>query len=66
MAATNTGVSAFESLRSHYETEELTCPECGHEDEDGQWQAETTGCRISYRHMCPSCGAVDKRELRLC
>ncbi|MFB6303273.1 MAG: HVO_0649 family zinc finger protein [Haloferacaceae archaeon] len=65
MAATNNGASAFESLRSHYETAELTCPECGHEDDDGKWQARTTGDRVSYRHVCPACGAIDVRELRL-
>lgn len=66
MAATNKGATAFETLRSHYEAAELTCPECGYEDEDGEWQARTTGCRVSYRHICPACGAVDTREMRLC
>jgi predicted RNA-binding Zn-ribbon protein involved in translation (DUF1610 family) len=65
MATELGGASAFETLCWHYEASRLTCPACGHEDADGEWQARTTGNRVSYRHVCPACGAVDRRELRL-
>ncbi len=58
-----TGTTALDRLRSHYEDAAATCPKCGHED-DGGWQAATSGDRVQYRHVCPSCGAINKRTLR--
>lgn len=59
------GTSALDRLRSRYDTDDLTCPKCGYEDEDGAWGAETSGDRVRYRHVCPACGHIRKRTLRL-
>ncbi|WP_128477025.1 HVO_0649 family zinc finger protein [Halorussus pelagicus] len=59
------GLSPFERLRSRFEDEDLVCPKCGYDDEDGKWLAETGGDRIQYRHLCPSCGYVRRRTFRL-
>ncbi|WP_338742489.1 HVO_0649 family zinc finger protein [Haloplanus salilacus] len=65
MSITNRhGSTPFGRLRSHYEQSRSTCPACGHED-DVEWRPTTTGRRIEFRHRCPSCGAVDRCELRL-
>ena len=58
-----TGLTALDGLRSHFDDAAATCPKCGYED-DGGWQASTTGDRVLYRHVCPSCGAIDRRTLR--
>jgi ribosomal protein L32 len=55
----------MDRLRSKYNTTDLECPDCGYHDEDGQWTSKTTGDRIHYRHVCPPCGAIRTRELRL-
>ena len=60
-----TGTTPLDGLRSHFDDSEATCPECGYEDDDGGWKAVTTGDRVLYRHVCPSCGAISKRTLRL-
>lgn len=57
--------SAFERLKAHYDHEELVCPECGYEDEDGQWVSETDGSVVKYNHECPSCGAVRAHTIDL-
>lgn len=59
------GKSPLDRLRSRYSAADLTCPDCGYEDEGGEWTAETAGNRIRYRHVCPSCGAIRTRTLRL-
>ncbi|MFC6726157.1 HVO_0649 family zinc finger protein [Halobium palmae] len=50
------GASALDRLRARYDRESRTCPECGYEDDPGSWRVETTGGRVYYRHLCPSCG----------
>ncbi|MFB6131556.1 MAG: HVO_0649 family zinc finger protein [Salinigranum sp.] len=59
------GTTALDRLCAHYDDVDLRCPKCGYEDERGRWQAWTTGRRIDYRHVCPSCGAIRRRTLRL-
>lgn len=59
------GSTPFERMASHMEHEDLVCPECGHEDEDGSWQARTSGEEVHYSHVCPSCGAIRKRTYDL-
>ncbi|WP_248897901.1 HVO_0649 family zinc finger protein [Haloplanus halobius] len=59
------GSTPFGRLRTHYEESRAVCPACGYEDEGGEWRVSTTGRRVEYRHRCPSCDAVDRRELRL-
>ena len=58
------GATPLDRLKAQYDRD-LRCRECGFVDRDGEWQAQTTGNRISYRHLCPSCGAVETRTLRL-
>ncbi|QCJ47460.1 HVO_0649 family zinc finger protein [Haloprofundus halophilus] len=59
------GTTALDRLRSHYNRVDLRCPQCGYRDEDGQWTARTTGSQVLYRHVCPSCGEIRTRTLRL-
>lgn len=59
------GTTPFGKLRTHYDQVDLTCPECGYDDDDGSWKAKTTGDRVQYRHICPSCGARRSRTLRM-
>lgn len=61
----NRGKSPLDRLRARYSDVDLDCAECGYEDENGRWRAETTGDRIRYSHVCPSCGAIRTRTLRL-
>jgi predicted RNA-binding Zn-ribbon protein involved in translation (DUF1610 family) len=58
------GATPLDRLKSRYDRD-LRCRECGFEDVDGGWQARTTGERVSYRHVCPSCGAIETRTLKL-
>jgi predicted RNA-binding Zn-ribbon protein involved in translation (DUF1610 family) len=58
------GTTALDRLKSQYDGD-IRCGECGFVHEDGEWRAETTGRRIDYRHLCPSCGAVETRTYRL-
>ncbi|MFB6122007.1 MAG: HVO_0649 family zinc finger protein [Haloferacaceae archaeon] len=64
-SAQEPGASAFDRLRGHYAESRVACPECGHEDTEGGWRVTTSGSRVDYQHVCPSCGAVDTLELRL-
>jgi predicted RNA-binding Zn-ribbon protein involved in translation (DUF1610 family) len=59
------GTTALDRLRTHYDNVDMVCPECGYEDSDGSWQSEMSGKRIDYRHLCPSCGAIRRRTIRL-
>ncbi|WP_410765526.1 HVO_0649 family zinc finger protein [Haloferax sp. DFSO60] len=59
------GTTALDRLREHYTDAERVCRQCGYEDLDGQWSARTTGDRVLYRHICPSCGAIETRTLML-
>ncbi|WP_303659904.1 HVO_0649 family zinc finger protein [Haladaptatus salinisoli] len=65
MTHTAEGTTPFERLTSHMEGEDLVCPDCGYEDNGGEWKAKTNGSQILYRHLCPSCGAVRKRTFDL-
>jgi len=58
------GTTPLDRLKTQYDRD-LRCRECGFEDTEGAWQARTTGDRVSYRHVCPSCGAIETRTLRL-
>lgn len=65
MSRTRRGSSLIDRLNSRYEGTDLTCPEYGYEDDDGSWRASTNGRRIDYRHLCPSCGRLRIRTVRL-
>jgi predicted RNA-binding Zn-ribbon protein involved in translation (DUF1610 family) len=58
------GTTPLDRLKTQYDRE-IRCRECGFVDDDGEWQARTTGDRVDYRHICPSCGAVETRRLEL-
>lgn len=60
-----TGTTALDRLGAHYDDVDLTCPKCGHEDTEGRWRAKTTGREVHYQHLCPSCGAIRRRTIRL-
>ncbi|MHC3439542.1 HVO_0649 family zinc finger protein [Natrialbaceae archaeon A-gly3] len=62
---TRSGSSPFDRLRKKLDDSELRCRECGFIDEDGSWRVTTSGARIRYQHVCPSCDVVSIRELRL-
>lgn len=51
------GVTTLDRLRNRYERTEKKCPDCGYVDRNGNWESETDGKKIVYRHVCPSCGA---------
>ncbi|RDI71319.1 HVO_0649 family zinc finger protein [Halopelagius longus] len=59
------GGTPLERLRTHYERTRSRCTACGYVDEDCEWTATTTGRRVTYEHVCPSCGTVDTAEIRL-
>lgn len=62
---TRSGSSPFDRLRNKFDESELQCRACGFVDEDGSWRVTTTGSRVRYQHVCPSCDIVTARELRL-
>jgi len=64
MSIDDGGPTPIDRLRSHLD-DDLTCRKCGYEDDDGEWQSTTAGDRVQYRHVCPACGAIRVRELRL-
>ncbi|WP_138005070.1 HVO_0649 family zinc finger protein [Halalkalirubrum salinum] len=59
------GMTALDRYKMRLDKASRTCPACGYDDTDGEWQAVTTGSRVQYRHVCPSCGSISTRELRL-
>ncbi|WP_435365608.1 HVO_0649 family zinc finger protein [Haloarchaeobius sp. DYHT-AS-18] len=63
-AHTRRGASAFDRLTTHYDVD-LVCPKCGNEDAEGHWKAQTDGGTVRYTHLCPSCGEIRQRTLRL-
>ncbi|ELZ11418.1 hypothetical protein C478_13445 [Natrinema thermotolerans DSM 11552] len=57
--------SPFERLREKFDEAERRCPECGYVDTEGGWRVTTSGGRVRYQFVCPTCDAVETRELRL-
>ncbi|AGB32968.1 hypothetical protein C488_09976 [Natrinema pellirubrum DSM 15624] len=57
--------SPFERLREKFDESERRCPECGYVDTEGGWRVTTSGGRVRYQFVCPTCDAVETRELRL-
>lgn len=64
MANRGAGATALDRFTARLNADEATCPDCGFHD-DGGWTARTTGDRVRYRHVCPSCGSIRTRTLRL-
>ena len=59
------GTSAFDRLRARLDGRSRACEECGFVDEEGAWEAVTTGATVEYRRECPSCGTGHVRRYRL-
>jgi ribosomal protein L34E len=59
------GSTPFGRLRAHYEASRTTCPACGHDDGAGTWTVAARDQRVEFRHRCPSCDAVDRRDISL-
>ncbi|THE66075.1 hypothetical protein D8Y22_03890 [Salinadaptatus halalkaliphilus] len=57
--------SPFERLRQKFDDADLECRSCGYLDLEGGWRVTTSGSRVQYQFACPSCGAVETREVRL-
>ena len=57
--------SPFERLRAKYEDSDVRCGECGYLDEDGGWRVTSSGSRVQYQFVCPTCHAVETRVMRL-
>jgi rubredoxin len=59
---TDTGTTPLDRLRNRLD---MRCPECGYVDEEGRWTAATSGSRVTYQHICPSCAAVRQHTFQL-
>ncbi|MDS0283579.1 HVO_0649 family zinc finger protein [Haloarcula onubensis] len=57
--------SPFERLKQYYDTEALSCPDCGYADTDGEWETETNGRVVEYHHECPTCGTLQQHTVHL-
>ncbi|WP_305038416.1 HVO_0649 family zinc finger protein [Halovivax gelatinilyticus] len=55
----------FERLRQSYAETASRCSSCGSGTDSSDWRVRTSGARIRYEHNCRSCGAADRRDLRL-
>jgi rubredoxin len=58
----NAGTTPLDRLRNRLD---MRCRECGYVDEEGRWTAATSGSRVTYQHVCPSCAAVRQHTFRL-
>jgi len=65
MSSSYGGTSAFDRLRARLDGQPYACEECGFVDEEGTWEAVTTGATVEYRRECPSCGTERVRTYRL-
>lgn len=57
--------SPFEQLRAKFDESTPECPACGCDDADSGWRVTTTGSRVRYQFVCPTCDAIETREMRL-
>ncbi|WP_255170461.1 HVO_0649 family zinc finger protein [Natrononativus amylolyticus] len=57
--------SPFERLRQKFDDGDRRCRECGYVDADGGWRVTAAGSEVRYQRMCPTCDAVEVREMRL-
>ncbi|AGB15331.1 hypothetical protein Halru_0704 [Halovivax ruber XH-70] len=56
-------VSPFDRLRRTYEAD-ARCTSCGSEDAS-EWTVRASGRSVRYERECRSCGARERREIRL-
>lgn len=64
MASHASGSTPFERLKSRFDRD-MVCPECGYDDEEGEWLSTTDGSQVVYQHICPSCGKVRQSNYTL-
>lgn len=57
--------SPFDRLRQKFEDTDRRCRECGYVDDDGGWRVTAAGSRVRYQRVCPTCHAVDTRDVHL-
>ena len=57
--------SPFERLKQKFDESDPKCPACGCSDSDAGWRVRTTGSRVTYQYVCPTCDAIETREMRL-
>lgn len=57
--------NALSDLKARYEETDVHCGDCGYEDQGGTWQVSEVDREVRFRHVCPSCGAVQTRVLKL-
>ncbi|SIR72233.1 HVO_0649 family zinc finger protein [Natronorubrum thiooxidans] len=57
--------SPFERLRDRFNETDLECSACGYIDDDGSWRVSAAGSRVQYQFICPTCDAIETREMRL-
>ena len=59
------GTSPLAQMRARLDATRRTCGECGYEDTEGSWEANTDGRRVTFEHVCPSCDATDRYVVRM-
>lgn len=57
--------SPFEQLRAKFDESDPKCPSCGYVDDESGWRVSATGSRVTYQFVCPTCDAIETREMRL-
>lgn len=57
--------SPFERLRTKFDETELQCRQCGAQGDDSGWRVTTSGGRVRYQFVCPTCDAIETKEMRL-
>ncbi|WP_246998808.1 HVO_0649 family zinc finger protein [Halosolutus gelatinilyticus] len=57
--------SPFERLRAKFDESNDRCGECGAVCDEGGWRVTAAGSRVRYQFVCPTCHAVEIKELRL-
>lgn len=63
MSLRHPSTTAFDLYREQLR-DTPTCAKCGFTDSGGTWQTAYRERRLVYRHICPRCGAIDRREFR--
>ncbi|OVE83766.1 HVO_0649 family zinc finger protein [Natronolimnobius baerhuensis] len=57
--------SPFERLRTKFDESEPQCRQCGSQPADAGWRVTTSGRRVRYQFVCPTCDAIETKEIRL-
>ncbi|WP_435126920.1 HVO_0649 family zinc finger protein [Halobaculum sp. D14] len=64
MAIRGDGPSALSGYQERLRSR-VRCVECGRVDVGADWTTGFRDGRVVYRHVCPRCGAVARRELSM-